>query len=72
MENLDQFSLASNVNSDVDNDWPHDGHFPLYGLMMSFNGFSIFIVVIFFPHLPHVTSTDIKSAHVFGIIKNPL
>ncbi len=56
----DQFSLTSSENSDVESFCPHDGHLPLYGFITSFKDFNIFMFVIFSPHLPHVTSTDMK------------
>ena len=54
------FSSTSRENSDVESFCPQDGHLPLVGFKTSFNDFSIFISLIFSPHLPHVISTDIK------------
>ena len=67
---LDQFSCTSRENSDVDNFCPHEGHFPLYGVITSLSAFSIFILAIFSPHLPHVISTDMKMIYVGKVLRN--
>ena len=67
---FDQFSCTSKENSDVDNFCPHEGHLPLYGFITSFRDFSIFIVAIFSPHLPHVISTDIIVIRCTKLLRN--
>jgi len=58
---FDQFFCTSTVNSDVDRLCPQEGHLLLYGLITSLTDFSIRIFAIFAPHLPHTTSTDMRS-----------
>jgi len=55
---VDQFSWTSKVKSVVERVCPHSGHLFLYGLTTSFTDFNIFMLAIFFPHLPQITSTD--------------
>ena len=52
------FSLASSSNSEDDSFSPHAGHLPLFEAIVSLRDFSIFMFVIFSPHLPHTTFTD--------------
>ena len=54
----DYFSSMSSRNSDDESLAPHWGHLPALAAMVSLSDFSIFMVVIFAPHLPHSMFTD--------------
>ncbi len=61
LEIIDQVSLKSKRNSDVERDSPQEGHLLLYGFTTSFTDFNIFIFAIFSPHFPQTISTDIEE-----------
>ena len=54
----------------MDNACPHDGHLPLCGFRTSLMDFSIFMLTMTFPHLPHVTSTDMMLIRMAELLRN--